>query len=96
MNDIKIGDFITVRYTDTDSYCLYVTDVLLEQTGIIFRENILKEITGIIVEPSLHTYLFKKHKLFLTNTLKEIKKVTDKQKIEELSLKYKIYLLQKS
>ena len=95
MNDIKIGDFVTVTH-NIDSYCLYVTDVLFEKIGIILRESILKEITGIIVGPSLHTNLFKKRKLFLRNTLKKIKKITDKQKIEELKLRYKIHLLQKS
>lgn len=96
MFDINIGNFVKVTHSDTDNYYLYVTAILFEEIGIIFRRKFLQEITGIIVESSIKFNLFKKRKLFLNNSLKDIKKVTDNKKIEELILKHKIYLLQQS
>lgn len=82
----KIGDFVKVSYENAISYCLYVTDI------------IFGEITGIIVEiPTFLSFtLFKKRKLFLKHNNKTIEKITDKQKIKELTLILNIHLLQKS
>lgn len=96
MNDIKLGDFLKVTHTDTNSYCLCVTDMLFEKTGITFKEKNLHSITGIILESSLTFNLFKKRKLFFKSSIKDMKKITDKQKIEQLQIIYKLYLLQKS
>ena len=96
MTDIKIGDFVKVIRPDTSNYCLYVTDILFKEVGIIFKQKFLQEITGIIVESSIKFNLFKKRRLFLKNSLKIIKKVTDKKKIGKLLIQHKIYLLQKN
>lgn len=91
----EIGNFIEIDsnnkntqiYQKFRKYTIKVIDIAHEPKEFL---------EGIIVEAFLNSVLFKKRKVFLKNNLKNIKKITDLNKIQELEIKYKLHLLKNS